>query len=151
MTQAQTMLELDKERVRSEKAGDKDRANLLWRAECVLSHSANTSYPSRVSAQQIRDVVEALTQEVLRATTAAAQPVAWLIEWPEDDNVPVRWWNPATGWMRDANKAAWFVRESDAADYIASGKWAAVVKPTEHKFVSNVATPSPLPAPGEQS
>lgn len=60
---------------------------------------------------------------------------AWLIEWPEDDNVPVRWWNPATGWMRDANKATHFCREQDTADYIAAGNWAAVVKPTEHIFI----------------
>jgi hypothetical protein len=78
----------------------------------------------------------ALSSTPEEASTAAGLAVAWLIEWPEDDNVPVRWWNPATGWMRDANKAAHFCREQDAADYIAAGNWAAVVKPTEHKFVA---------------
>lgn len=73
--------------------------------------------------------------DLVDAVLAEQGQTAWLVEWPEDDNVPVRWWNPATGWMRDANKALWFVRESDAADYIAAGHWVTGVKPTEHGFV----------------
>lgn len=42
---------------------------------------------------------------------------AWLVEWPLNDNMPTRWWNPDTGWMLDANKAQWFVRQlSDGRD-----------------------------------
>lgn len=77
--------------------------------------------------------------DLVDAVLAEMGQVAWLIEWPEDDNVPVRWWNPVTGWMRDANKAAHFCREQDAAAYVAAGHWAAVVKPTEHVFVSSVS------------
>jgi hypothetical protein len=72
---------------------------------------------------------------------AAATTTAWLVEWPEDDNVPVRWWNPGTGWMRDANKALWFARERDAAVFIAAGNWTAGIKPTEHVFIGDVMDP----------
>jgi hypothetical protein len=71
----------------------------------------------------------------------ASRETGWLVEWPEDDNVSTRWWNPNTGWMRDANKAMRFCRECDAADYInGSGHSTANVKPTEHVFLSSVSS-----------
>jgi hypothetical protein len=79
--------------------------------------------------------------EPLYAVAQTEREHGWLIEWPEDDNVPVRWWNPATGWVRDANNAMRFCRERDAADYIAAGHWAAGMKPTEHIFLSPVSLP----------
>src|SRR6185437_11585686 len=74
------------------------------------------------------------------AKAVDGEATVWLVEWPEDDNVPVRWWNPNTGWMRDANKAMHFARMSDAADYIASVKMVTGVKPTEHKFLALLTT-----------
>jgi hypothetical protein len=68
---------------------------------------------------------------------------AWLIEWPEDDNVPVRWWNPAAGWMRDASKAVHFVRKRDAESFITMSHFVRGVVATEHKFLS-----APTPAEG---
>lgn len=106
------------------------------------------------ATETVEGDVEAVIGNILRAkygedwgpSLASPAQSSWLIEWPEDDNVPVRWWNPATGWMRDANKAVHFCREQDAADYIASGNWAAVVKPTEHVFVSSVSSTDGHPA-----
>jgi hypothetical protein len=78
--------------------------------------------------------------DLVDAVLAEQHQTAWLIEWPEDDNLPVRWWNPNRGWMCDADKALWFVRETDASDYIAAGHWAAGIKPTEHIFICRSVT-----------
>lgn len=60
---------------------------------------------------------------------------AWLIEWPASDNMVTRWWNPATGWMIDANKAIWFAREQDAEAYRGEMRFARhSVVSTEHVF-----------------
>jgi len=67
---------------------------------------------------------------------AAREPTVWLIEWPESDTVPVRWWNPAHGWMRDANAALHFARKTDADCYLSTMKIGESLKVTEHKFVS---------------
>jgi hypothetical protein len=64
---------------------------------------------------------------------------AWLIEWPEDDNNPVRWWNPVHGWMRDANKALQFARQTDAECYLSTMKFGLHLKVTEHIFVMQLA------------
>jgi hypothetical protein len=85
------------------------------------------------------------------ATVSAPEQIAWLIEWPEDDSVPVRWWNPKTGWMRDANKAAWFSRQADADAYIASGHWVSCVKSTEHKFGLAQAGTAQAPKAGAET
>lgn len=60
---------------------------------------------------------------------------AWLVEWPLNDNMPTRWWNPDTGWMLDANKAQWFVRQQDAEICIKTSLFDGWAKPTEHIFV----------------
>ena len=75
------------------------------------------------------DILECAIAEISRK-----DQLAWLIEWPEDDNVPVRWWHCKDGWMRDANKATWFCRQSDAQSFIDSHTMVGVVKATEHKF-----------------
>lgn len=64
------------------------------------------------------------------------EPV-WLIEWPENDNEPVRWWNPVSGWMRDANKATHFVRKQDAESVLSGMLPKSFLIVTEHKFLSN--------------
>ena len=68
--------------------------------------------------------------------------LAWLIEWPEDDNIPTRWWNPSTGWMRDANKATWFCRKEDAQTTITAGRFNGGIIATEHMFNTEAASPS---------
>lgn len=57
----------------------------------------------------------------------------WLIEWPADDNMPVRWWHPVGGWMRDAYKACWFTRQTDAEAFKTHQRLHGVV--TEHVFI----------------
>jgi hypothetical protein len=60
--------------------------------------------------------------------------VAWLVEWPPDEDQPVRWWHPKHGWTIHANRAIRFSREVDATDYIAAIKmpWC---KAIEHKWL----------------
>jgi hypothetical protein len=60
--------------------------------------------------------------------------IAWLLEWPADDNMPSRYWNPQSGWMIDPHKGCWFAREVDAASYQASSRIHGIVRPTEHIF-----------------
>jgi len=71
----------------------------------------------------------------------AQETLVWLIEWPEDDNVPVRWWNPAYGWMRDANKAIHFARKTDADCFLSTMRFGRHLKVTEHKFCSAAGAP----------
>jgi hypothetical protein len=59
---------------------------------------------------------------------------AWLLEWPADDNLPTRYWNPKSGWMTDPQKACWFAREADAEDYKATSHIPGIVRPVEHIF-----------------
>jgi len=68
----------------------------------------------------------------------------WLVEWPEDDNMPVRWWHPITGWMRDANKALRLSRKEDAEAVIATGRFVSggVIRAAEHKFLSAIRSRS---------
>ena len=64
---------------------------------------------------------------------AAKDIIVWLIEWPEDDNMPVRWWHPVGGWMRDAYKACWFVRKEDAEAFQKHQRLSGIV--TQHTFL----------------
>lgn len=91
----------------------------------------------------VNKVLEIIEKAQAGSSAFRAQPrieeAAWLIEWPADDNVPVRWWHPVDGWMRDANKAMRLSRSCDAAAYIASHKMVAGVKPTEHVWLAAIA------------
>lgn len=87
------------------------------------------------------DSVAIFIAKAIRALIPPAQPVAWLIEWPETDNAPVRWWNPAHGWMRDANAALHFARKTDADCYLSTMKFGEHLVVTEHMCVSH-ATPA---------
>lgn len=60
--------------------------------------------------------------------------IAWLLEWPADDNNPTRYWNPKKGWMMDPVNACWFAREADAGDYKLSSNIPGTVRPVEHIF-----------------
>lgn len=66
---------------------------------------------------------------------------AWLVEWPENDNMPVRWWHPELGWVRNANKALHLSRKQDAEAIIKLSFFSSRAMPTEHKFVAG-AEPS---------
>lgn len=79
----------------------------------------------------------------------ALEETVWMIEWPQDDNMPARWWHPQNGWMLDASKAVRFSRRQDAEAY----RWimrVAGTKVTEHKFIGNLhsralkSTPAPV-------
>lgn len=70
--------------------------------------------------------------------TCAESSVAWLIEWPRDDNMPARWWHPQNGWMLDANKAARFTRQQDAEAFIKSGCFGRPIVATEHAWILGV-------------
>jgi hypothetical protein len=63
----------------------------------------------------------------------------WLIEWPGNDNEVVRWWNPVSGWMRDANKATHFSRKQDADSVLAGMLPKAFLIVTEHIFMGTAA------------
>lgn len=65
--------------------------------------------------------------------------VAWLLEWPGNDNMPTRYWNPTTGWMLDPEKACWFAREADARSYKSQSRMHGVIVGTEHVFGLNLA------------
>jgi len=47
--------------------------------------------------------------------------------------MPVRWWHPVGGWMRDAYKACWFTREQDAKAFLQHQRLTGVV--TQHVFL----------------
>lgn len=42
----------------------------------------------------------------------------WVITWPADENVAVRYWHPVRGWRHDASEAMRFGREQDAVTYV---------------------------------
>lgn len=91
---------------------------------------------SRAREKELETQVSRLSQP----TRDRPEDFVWLIEWPEDDTVPVRWWHPVSGWMRDANKAARFSRREDAQAYITASRGGlgnSTIKPMQHKFCSN--------------
>lgn len=67
---------------------------------------------------------------------------AWLIETPQTDNSPARWWNPETGWMIDPNKGLRLCREEDAAAVIKATRGLLPCRPIEHKWLP--APPDPV-------
>lgn len=99
----------------------------------VKAYQAHTlfNHEAKELAADLRTVLAALSapQEI-----GGERTVAWLLEWPADDNTPTRWWNPQTGWMIDAKKACWFAREADAESYKAQSKMHGVTVSTEHVF-----------------
>jgi hypothetical protein len=125
-----------------------DAANALAKR---LHHAAVTMQNDDISEPQSEkrrrhiERYETLIDAVdyLSAQPQGAQdPTVWLVEWPESDTVPVRWWNPAHGWMRDANAALHFARKTDADCYLSTMKIGESLKVAEHKFVT-----SPLSRP----
>jgi len=66
-----------------------------------------------------------------------AQETFWLVEWPDDDNMPIRWWHPVIGWVRDANKALRLFRKADADAVIAASRFMSggAIRATEHKLL----------------
>jgi hypothetical protein len=104
--------------------------NCFWDDEPPNSHQERKCERALIKA----DAILALADTSIASHAQCQQERGWLIEWPEDETVPARWWNPATGWMRDANKAMRFARECDAADYVAANTFVTSVRPTEHVF-----------------
>ena len=74
------------------------------------------------------------TTDAIIAAGWTRQPSAWLIEMPQTDNSPARWWNPGYGWMLDAAKAVWFCRAEDALAYIKTSSFTGGIIATEHRF-----------------
>ena len=74
--------------------------------------------------------------------TDAARDAAWLIEWPAEESMPARWWNPLPnmGWVTDATRAVRFARKDDAEAYIHCGRhqFVAGVIATEHIFDAEI-------------
>ena len=102
---------------------------------------------------QLKEIEQLRSQA--RESELAQRSTAWLIEWPEDDSNPVRWWNPAYGWMRDANKAMHFARKTDTDCFLSTMRFGLNLKVTEHVFIGG-ATASQAPAesappPGDQT
>lgn len=70
---------------------------------------------------------------------APSRTIAWLLEWPGDDNMPTRYWHPKDGWMLDANKGCWFARKADAEGYKAQSRMHGTIVGTEHVFGLSLA------------
>ena len=69
--------------------------------------------------------------------TADTDEQAWLVEWPEDDNMPTRWWHPVTGWMRNASKALRLARKVDADAIISTSRFVNGIIATEHIWLGS--------------
>jgi hypothetical protein len=99
-----------------------------------LDYERAEGFEAKYRRQDFEEAKQAVRNALTAGLAQCQQERGWLIEWPEDETVPARWWNPATGWMRDANKAMRFARECDAADYVAANTFVTSVRPTEHVF-----------------
>lgn len=125
-----------------------------WAVECCSVHVHEddeqdavrvwNARPARSSAESTKPWVEGEPSECdgsawdrLPPLVVASREIAWLIEWPEDDINTVRWWNPAHGWMRDANKALHFSRKTDADCYLSTMRFGLSLKVTEHVFIGD--------------
>lgn len=60
--------------------------------------------------------------------------VAWLIEWPADRQMPVRYWHPTEGHVIDPQHAVRFCREEDAHAVLTRDKLFGGARPVEHVF-----------------
>jgi hypothetical protein len=109
-------------------SGSKTRA---WRSARKIESD------ERASAD-LRSQLAAAQKRIKELETQIVDYTAWLIEWPEDDNMPVRWWHPINGWMRDANFALQFSRKADAVAYKYSQRLNQGIA-TEHKFCARAA------------
>ncbi|WP_439398778.1 hypothetical protein ACRQ5Q_15335 [Bradyrhizobium sp. PMVTL-01] len=108
-------------------------------ADCreAAAHYRKSFTPwTTVSVETVAEIYDRIAN-VLDSHSSAetARATAWLIEWPEDDTNPVRWWNPAHGWMRDANKAMHFARKTDADCFLSTMRFGLSLKVTEHIFI----------------
>lgn len=64
---------------------------------------------------------------------------AWLIEWPADRQMPVRYWHPTEGHVIDPNHAVRFCREEDAAAMCKRDHLFGGARPVEHKWLDTAA------------
>lgn len=95
---------------------------------------------SREGSMELRDynrrAADAL-KALLAANSDAGMATCWLIEWPADRQMPVRYWHPTEGHVVDPNHAVRFCREEDAAavckrDHLYHG-----ARPVEHLWCTS--------------
>lgn len=60
---------------------------------------------------------------------------AWLIEWPADRQMPVRYWHPTEGHVLDPNHAVRFARREDAEAMLKRDHLFGGAKAVEHMWV----------------
>lgn len=97
------------------------------------------------------DEQAALRLLVQRAARAEARPAvdreaAWLIEWPANRQMPVRYWHPTEGHVLDANDAVRFCRREDAEAMLKRDHLFGGAKAVEHIWTALL---SPATSPGE--
>lgn len=66
--------------------------------------------------------------------------VGWLIEWPADRRMPVRYWHPTEGYVLDPNDAVRFCRREDAAAVCKREHLFAGARPVEHVWLAALSS-----------
>lgn len=61
----------------------------------------------------------------------------WLIEWPADRQMPVRYWHPTEGHVLDPNHSIRFCRREDAEAMLKRDRISAGARPVEHMWVAS--------------
>lgn len=67
---------------------------------------------------------------------------AWLIEWPADRQMPVRYWHPIEGHVIDPNHAVRFCRREDAEAMLKRDHLFGGARPVEHMWTTFPTDPS---------
>lgn len=64
---------------------------------------------------------------------------AWLIEWPADRQMPVRYWHPTEGHVLDPSHAVRFCRREDAEAMLKRDHLFGGARPVEHMWLARAA------------
>jgi hypothetical protein len=76
-------------------------------------------------------------------TEAEGKKTAWLIEWPADRRLPVRYWHPTEGYTLDPACSVRFCREEDARAVLKRDRLYGGARPVEHVFDLALSNPEP--------
>jgi hypothetical protein len=94
---------------------------------------------SRDGPMDLRDYNRRAAEALKSALMTCAQgPVqsSWLIEWPADRQMPVRYWHPTEGHVIDPNHAVRFCRRVDAEAMLKRDHLGAGARAVEHKWIN---------------
>lgn len=112
-----------------------------------LAQKKPRMHVSHTASDETISLAIAYRAMVSASPSPAQEPVAWLIEWPDDGNLhPLRWWHGEFGYTRDPNKTPRFARREDAEMAIKYLKLVGA-KAVEHMWMNGKVThPSPSPS-----